>query len=155
MTFGQKNMRAAIQLFTILPVVLRGAWALLLFGMILLAAGYFTQTPWQSYAGIGGLICGYVIAILDMIYRRRHRGDAAGFYVGATVAPIFALIILLFVGLLGAVVLAVQSIIYGFSGMHAMHLLHFVGLVFAFSIVIGIPALALRATPNDKTEQDA
>jgi hypothetical protein len=151
--FGQK-MSAAIKLLTVLPATLKIAWLLLLFGMVAMATGYFTHTPWQSYLGLICLIVGYVIAILDMVNRRRHRGDAAGFYVGATVAPLIALIILAFVALLGAIVLAVQSMIHGFSGSHAIRLLHFLGIVFAFLVVSGIPGFALRPSPNTKTEQD-
>ena len=45
---------------------------------LVLAAGYFTRTAWQNYAGLSCLIFGYVVAILDMINRKRHRGQAAG-----------------------------------------------------------------------------
>ena len=145
-------MRSSIQLFSIIPGVLRMAWALLLIGMVLLAGGYFTHTPWQSYAGLGCLILGYVIAILDMINRKRHRGEAAAFYAGATIAPIIALFCIIFVALVGAVVLAVQSFLNGFSGAHAMRLLHFTGIIFAFLVVSGIPGRALKAT-KDRTEQ--
>lgn len=147
-------MRASIKLFTIIPGVLRLAWALLLIGMIVLASGYFTHTPWQSYAGLGCLILGYVIAITDMINRKRHRGEASAFYVGAITAPIFALFFLLFVALIGTLVLAVQSLLNGFSETHAMRLLHFLGIIFAFLVVSGIPGLALRAKQKDRTEQD-
>lgn len=142
-------MSATIKLFTVLPGTLKIAWLLLLLGMVALATGYFTHTPWQSYSGLMALIVGYVIAILDMVNRKRHRGDAAGFYVGATVAPLIAVFILAFVALLGAIVLAIQSMIHGFSGSHAMHLLHFMGIIFAFLVVSGIPAIALKANPNN------
>jgi len=154
-TVRSKKMSDTIKLFTVLPAVLRMAWGLLLFGMVALAAGYFTHTAWQSYTGLGCLILGYVIVILDMLNRRRHRGDAAGFYAAATVAPFIALWVLIFVAFLGAVVLAVQSMIHGFSGTYAMRLLHFLGIIFAFLIVSGIPVLALRACRNAKTEQGA
>ena len=146
-------MSATIKLLTVLPATLKIAWLLLLLGMVALATGYFTHTPWQSYSGLICLIVGYVIAILDLVNRKRHRDDAAGFYVGATVAPLIAVIILAFVALLGAIVLAIQSMIHGFSGSHAMRVLHFLGIIFAFLVVSGIPGLALRSSPNTKTEQ--
>jgi hypothetical protein len=145
-------MRATFILLMNLPTVLKVAWILLFFGMVLLAVGYFTHIPWQSYTGLGCLIFGYVIVIFDMINRKRGRADAAGFYTGATVAPLIALGVLIFIALLGAIVLAVQSMIHGFSGIHAMRLLHFLGIIFAFLIVFGIPRLALRASPDPKTE---
>lgn len=148
-------MRASIKLFSIIPGVLRFAWALLLTGMVLLASGYFTYTPWQSYAGLGCLIFGYVIAIFDMFYRKRHRGDASAFYAGATTAPMIASFLILFIALLGALVLAVKSLIDGYSGAHAIRLLHFLGIIFAFLIVSGIPGLAFRAQQKNGTEQDA
>ena len=147
-------MRASIQLFSIIPGVLRFAWALLLIGMVLLASGYFAHAPWQSYAGLGCLIFGYVIAILDLIYRKRHRGEASAFYVGATTAPIIAFFCILFIALFGAVVLAVQTLLNGYSGTHSIRLLHFLGIIFAFLVVSGIPGLALRAQQKDGTEQD-
>jgi hypothetical protein len=145
-------MRRSLSFLRVLPAVLQIAWILLLLGMVALAAGYFTQTPWQSHSGLVCLIVGYVIVILDMMNRKRHRGDAAGFYVGATVAPLIAVILLAFFALLVAIVLAVQSMVYGFSGSHAMRLLHFMGIVFAFLVVSGIPGIALKANPNHHTE---
>ena len=148
-------MNATIHLLKVLPAILKIAWMLLLLGMVALATGYFSYTPWQSYSGIGCLIVGYSIAILDMVNRKRHRGDAAEFYVGATVAPLISMMILAFVALIGAIVLAIQSMIHGFSGSHAMRLLHFLGIIFAFLIVTGIPGLALRVKLNNETEDGA
>ena len=131
-------MSATISLLRVLPTILKIAWILLLLGMAALATGYFSHTPWQSYSGLGCLIVGYAIVIVDMIKRKRHRGDAAGFYVGATLAPLIALMILSFVALIGTVFLAIESIIHGFSGSHAMRLLHFLGVILAFLVVSGI-----------------
>ena len=146
-------MRASLQLFSIIPGVLRLAWALLLVGMVVLAAGYFTHLPSLSYTGLGCLIFGYVIAILDMINRKRHRGGAAAFYVGVTTAPIIALFLLIFVALIGSLVLAVQSLLNGFSATHAIRLLHFTGIIFAFLVVSGIPGMALRAKRKDDADR--
>ena len=146
-------MRASIKLFSLLPGVLKGAWGLLLVGMVSLAAGYFTRTPWQSYVGLGCLILGYSIAILDLLNRKRNRDKAAGFYAGAYLAPIATLVLLLLVALIGAIVLAVQSAIHGFSATHAMRMLHFLGIAFAFATVSGIPALALKAMRDEDNGQ--
>ncbi|SHJ11982.1 hypothetical protein SAMN02745181_1228 [Rubritalea squalenifaciens DSM 18772] len=143
-----QKMSATINLLRILPATLKIAWLLLLLGMLALAAGYFTHTPWQSYSGLVCLMGGYVMAILDMVNRKRHRGDAARFYVGVALAPLIAVIILAFVALLAAVVLAIHSWIHGFEGSYAMRLLHFLGIVFAFLLASGIPALALRSSPS-------
>ena len=147
-------MSATLKLLRVLPVFLKIAWILLLLGMITLAMGYFTRTPWQSYAGLGCLIAGYMLVIFDMAKRKRHRGEVAGFYVGTTVAPLIALPILAFAALVGAIVLAISSMIHGFSGSLAMRVLHFLGVILAFLVVSGIPGLALRTSPNTKTEQD-
>ena len=148
-------MRASIQLFSFLPGALRVAWGLMLVGMIALAAGYFSRTPWQSYVGLGCLIIGYTIAILDMFNRKRNRDAAASFYVGATLAPLFALAFLILVALIAAVVLAVKSAIHGFSATHAMRLLHFLGIAFAFAMVSGIPGLALLAIRKEENGEGA
>ncbi|MGC6425559.1 MAG: hypothetical protein ACON5H_01020 [Akkermansiaceae bacterium] len=145
-------MNAIISLLKVLPPFLKIAWVLLLVGMLSLAAGYFTGTPWQSYSGLECLIVGYVMVILDMLKRERRRGDVAGFYAGAILAPLIALMILTFVALLGAIVLAVQSMRDGFSESHAMRLLHFLGILFAFLVVSGISTLAMGARAQKKTE---
>jgi hypothetical protein len=147
-------MIATIKLLTVLPATLKIAWLLLLIGLVALAAGYFTHTPWQSYSGLICLIVGFVIAFLDMEHRKKRRDEASGFYVGATVAPVISVAFVAFVALLGAIVLATQSMIYGFSGSSAMRLVHFLGVLFAFLVVSGIPGLALRSRPDTKTEQD-
>jgi hypothetical protein len=146
-------MSATIKLITILPATLKVAWLLLLLGMVGLATGFFTQTPWQSHSGLFCLIFGYVIAILDMVYRKRHRGDAASFYVGAALTLLISVYILAFVALLFAITLAIYSLIFGFSGSSAMRLLHFMGIIFAFLVVSGIPRIALKAKPKNQLEQ--
>ncbi|MGJ8695779.1 MAG: hypothetical protein ACSHYF_05635 [Verrucomicrobiaceae bacterium] len=143
-------MRASVKLFSIIPGVLRLAWALLLAGTVLLASGYFMYSPWQSYVGLGCVIFGYLIAIFDMFCRKRHRGEASAFYAGAITAPLIASFLILFIALLGALVLAVKSMISGYSAAHAIRLLHFLGIIFAFLVVSGIPGLALRARQKVK-----
>lgn len=143
---------SAVRLFAILPAILKSAWALLVLGMIALAAGYFSHIPWLSYLALGCLISGYTIVIIDMIYRRKHRGRAAGFYAASTVAPIVALFVIVFVALIGAIVLAVQSALYGYSKAHALHLLHFLGIIFAFLVISLISGLALQGNPTVEAE---
>lgn len=125
----------------------------MLLGVIALAAGYFNRSPWQSYLGLGGMILGYGIVILDLFKRKKGRDAAAGFYTAATMAPIFALTMLLLVTLIAALVLAVQSARHGFSATHAIRLLHFLGILFAFAIVSGIPAVALKATQEKQNDE--
>lgn len=146
-------MSATIKLITILPTTLKIAWLLLLLGMVALATGFFTQTPWQSRSGLLCLIFGYVIAILDMVYRKRHRGDAADFYVGSTLALLISVYVFYFVAPLFAIALAIHSMIYGFSGSGAMRVLHFMGIIFAFLVVSRIPRIALKAKLKNQTEQ--
>jgi hypothetical protein len=147
-------MRAIGKLLTILPVPLRIAWLLLCAGMVALATGYLTHTPWQSVSGLTALIVGHGIAILDFLFRKKHRKDAAGFYAGATMASLIAVIMLTFTALLGAIVLAVHSWIHGFHASNALRLLHLLAIVFAFLVVSGIPRVALRTGTHASADQD-
>ena len=141
-------MIAPLKLLQALPATLKIAWLLLWTGLLALVAGFFMHVPWQSYSGLGCLIAGFVMAILDMRYRKKNRGDAAGFYLGATLSPVIAVIVLAFVALLFALVIAIQSMMHGFSVSNAMRVLHFMGVMFAFLIVTGIHRLALRSRPD-------
>lgn len=67
---------------------------------------------------------------------------------------LFVLYILAFFALIGAMALAIYSIIHGFEGSRALSLLHLLGVIFAVLIVALIPGVAVRANPNTKTEQD-
>ena len=51
--------------------------------------------------------------------------------------------------------LAVYSAFYGFSSSHAMRLLHFLGIVYAYSVVMSIPNAirGFKAEPTNQTEQ--
>ena len=147
-------MTAMIQLFRMLPAVLQIAWVLLFSGMVALGVGYLSHVAWQSYVGLGGLGAGYLMVFLDMRMRKHRRSDAAGFYTGATAAPLIALLMLAVLALFGAGTLAVFSMCHGFSATNAMRLLHLLGILFAFLVVTGIPRIALKArgmsggTPN-------
>jgi hypothetical protein len=148
-------MTAMIQLFRMLPAVLQIAWVLLFSGMVALGVGYLSHVAWQSYVGLGGLGAGYLMVFLDMRMRKHRRSDAAGFYTGATAAPLIALMMLVVLALFGAGTLAIFSMFHGFSATNAMRLLHLLGILFAFLVVTGIPRIALKAremsggrTPN-------
>jgi hypothetical protein len=138
-------MTAMIQLFRVLPAVLKMAWVLLLCGLVGLVAGYLSHVAWQSYVGLGGLGAGYLMVVLDMTLRKKRRSDAAGFYAGATAAPLIALMMLVVLAFFGAGTLAIFSMFHGFSGSNAMRLLHLLGIQFAFLVVTGIPRIALKA----------
>ena len=137
------------------PATLQIGWALLLLGFVALSAGYFTQTQWQSLSGLLCFVVGYVIVILDMVYRKRPTSDEAFFYGVAIVTQVVSVFILAFMALLVAIFFAVYSAFYGFSSSHAMRLLHFLGIVYAYSVVMSIP-IAIRgfkAEPKNQTEQ--
>ena len=138
-------MIAPLKLLKALPATLKIAWLLLWMGLLALAAGYFMRTPWQSYSGLACLTAGFVMAMLDMRFRKANRGDAAGFYLGTTLEPGFAAMVCAFVALICALIIAIQSMMHGFSASGTMRLLHFLALVFAFLIVTGIHTLALRS----------
>lgn len=144
----------SLQLFRTLPGALKVIWALLLVGMVMLALGYWRYNPIESYVGLGCLLLGYTCAILDLLLRKSRRQDACGFYVAITVVPLMAFFFTLIVAFLAALVLAYQSLIHGFSSSGAIHLLHFVGVVFAFLVVSGIPALSCRTFRKNGGEQD-
>jgi hypothetical protein len=80
-----------------IPATLQIAWALLLLGSVALSAGYFTQTPWQSLSGLLCFVFGYVIVILDMVYRKRPTSDEASFYGVAIVTQVVSVFILAFI----------------------------------------------------------
>jgi hypothetical protein len=146
-------MRATTKPITI-PATLQIGWALLLSGFVALSAGYFTQTPWQSLSGLLCFIFGYVIVILDMVYRKRPTSEEAIFYGGAITTQVVSVFALAFVALLGAIFLAIYSAVYGFSSSHAIRLFHFLGIVYAYSVVMSIPnaVRALKAEPKNQTE---
>jgi len=56
--------------------------------------------------------------------------------------------------LLGAIFFAVYSAFYGFSSSNAMRTLHFLGIVYAYLVVMGIPnaVRAFKAEPENQTE---
>jgi len=137
-----------------IPATLQIAWALLLLGFVALSAGYFTQTPWQSLSGLLCFVFGYVIVILDMVYRKRTTSEAASFYGGAIVTQVVSVFILAFMALLGAIFFAVYSAFYGFSSSNAMRTLHFLGIVYAYLVVMGIPnaVRGFKAEPKNQTE---
>ena len=138
-------MRAIVKLLTILPVPLKIAWLLLCAGTVALATGYLTHTPWQGGSGLMALILGYGIAVLDFLKRKKHRADAGGFYMGATMASMIAVLIVTFAALLGAIVLTIHSWIHGFHVSNVLRLLNLLVIVFAFLVVSGIPRWALRS----------
>ena len=138
-----------------IPATLQIGWALLLLGFVALSAGYFTQTQWQSLSGLLCFVVGYVIVILDMVYRKRPTSDEASFYGVAIVTQVVSVFILAFMALLVAIFLAVYSAFYGFSSSHAMRLLHFLGIVYAYLVVMSIPNVirGFKAEPKNQTEQ--
>ena len=143
-----------LRLIRQLPPVAKLSWLLLVTGLILAASGFLMEIPWQGYSGLSCLITGYLLAILDMIFRKRRRTEAAGFYTGLLVAPILATFIFLFVGLLAGVVLLVTSFLHGWSADHGLQMLHYLGILFAFMVIIAIPAIAVRAEPSGEDDQE-
>ena len=137
-----------------IPATLQIVWALLMLGFVALSAGYFTQTQWQNLSGLLCFVVGYVIVILDMVYRKRPTSDEAIFYGGAIVTQVVSVFILAFMALLGAIFLAVYSAFYGFSSSNATRFLHFLGIVYAYSVVMSIPNAfrAFKAEPKNQTE---
>ena len=139
-----------------IPATLQIAWALLLLGFVALSAGYFTQTQWQSLSGLLCFVVGYVIVILDMVYRKRPTSDAASFYAAFLLAQVISAFSLAFLIVpLFAICLAILSTIYGFQSSNAMRLLHFLGIVYAYSVVTSIPNAirGFKAEPKNQTEQ--
>ena len=136
-----------LHLFKILPPTLKVSWGFFLIGFLALTVALFTATSWQSYGGLGCLVVGYAVFIIDGVNPNRTKGDVvrAGF-IG---------------GLIGAIVSAlILAIVFGITSMNdksipltVMQSLHIVGWLFALSVVLGVPKLVIKAKNEAVTEQ--
>jgi len=144
-----------LHLFKILPPTLKVSWAFFLIGFLALTVALFTANSWQSYGGLGCLVVGYIVFIIDGINPNRTKGDTgrAGFYgglIGSTLA-----------GLIGAIVSAlILGIVFGISSMieksiplTVMQSLQIVGWLFALPLVLGVPKLVIKAKNKAVTER--
>jgi hypothetical protein len=144
-----------LHLFKILPPTLKVSWGFFLIGFLALTVALFTATSWQSYGGLGCLVVGYAVFIIDGVNPNRTKGDVvrAGFIgglIGATLA-----------GLIGAIVSAlILAIVFGITSMidksiplTVMQSLHIVGWLFALPVVLGVPKLVIKAKNEAVTEQ--
>ena len=145
----------SFRLFRDLPFMLKIVWGILVVGLILLGVGYFTRTGWQSYGGLGLLIGGYLVALVDLFARKQRRGEASRFQTGLLLSPLLALPLLALVGLLGGIVFLVKSMADGFSASQGLRLLHFAGLMLAFAIVVGIPQISKRVDDEGEASDEA
>ena len=144
-----------LRLVKILPPTLKVSWGFFLIGFLALTVALFTATSWQSYGGLGCLVVGYIVFIIDQINPNRTKGDAAraGFYGGLIGATLVALIGVIVSALILAIVFGVTSLIDKSIPLTVIQSLHIVGVLFAFLVVSGVPRIALKAKNETETEQ--
>jgi len=136
-----------LHLFKILPPTLKVSWGFFLIGFLALTVALFTATSWQSYGGLGCLVVGYAVFIIDGVNPNRTKGDVvrAGFIGGLIGAIVSALIL--------AIVFGITSMIDKSIPLTVMQSLHIVGWLFALSVVLGVPKLVIKAKNEAVTEQ--
>jgi len=136
-----------LHLFKILPPTLKVSWGFFLIGFLALTVALFTATSWQSYGGLGCLVVGYAVFIIDGVNPNRTKGDVvrAGFIGGLIGAIVSALIL--------AIVFGITSMIDKSIPLTVMQSLHIVGWLFALPVVLGVPKLVIKAKNEAVTEQ--
>jgi hypothetical protein len=154
---SMSSLRYAVRLFASVPVVLKTVWGLLVVGMILLIAGYFTQTAWQSLTGFAVSVVAYAGTGVDMMTRRSRLDAAAAFYTGLTLAMLVSLYVVLLFGFVGAITLAAVSLVDAaeedLNISRGMRMLHFLGVVYATLVVCTIPSIARRVSRDPKARR--
>ena len=140
------------RLFRALPGALQFAWGVLWIGVAALATGYFLEEASWSWAGLGCFLGGYGVAIIDLFVRKEKRSEAASFYTAITIAPLLSAFLAIFVLVIAGVVWVIRSLPDDFSAAHALRLLHFAGVLTAFSIATGISSVMRRGEGESEEE---
>ena len=144
-----------LRLFKILPPTLKVSWGFFLIVFLALTVALFTANSWQSYGGLGCLVVGYIVFIIDGINPNRTKGDAgrAGFYGGLIGSTLAGLIGAIVSALILAIVFGITSIIEKSIPLTVMQSLHIVGWLFALPLVLGVPKLVIKAKNKAATEK--
>lgn len=128
-----------------LPLVPKLAWIAMLFGLPLLAYGFLAEQSGAAKAGlaIGG--GGYALALVNAFLMRGLPSDGGGGFQAAVVlVSFFSAVVVLAVALLFGLVIAIMAVFDRASASGVIRTLKFLGILYGFLVVSGLPSLALR-----------
>ncbi|GAA5480084.1 hypothetical protein Hhel01_03606 [Haloferula helveola] len=124
-----------------IPTKLRVAWLLLVVGIILLAIGLIRHALAYDLAGAACVIMGMGISVIDMFVGRKTRGS--GFHGGIFLSALISAIVVGWIVLpLAVIVWGIMSLIHGFEWGPTFGVIRFIGIIFLYLTVAGIPRMA-------------
>lgn len=123
--------------FLALPGLLQGACLLLLSGLVAVMWGYFTLSTVHSIVGVLLLGGGYLLATLDLCFRKTRRYGSSNFSTAFVIAHLFAILLAPLLLLLGGFTIVLSILFEGSSESQVVRTVHFLALLLVYGVVYG------------------